>query len=68
LNEVLKDPEVIGRVQSHGAQVEPGSPEAPSSKGERRTGAMAVVDTLTQSAEFEGVLLCDQLLAASYQR
>src|SRR6185369_7478377 len=32
LNEVLNDPEVIERFQSHGAQVDPGSPEALSSK------------------------------------
>jgi 2-methylaconitate cis-trans-isomerase PrpF/tripartite-type tricarboxylate transporter receptor subunit TctC len=32
LNQVLNDPEVIERFQSHGAQVEPGTPEALASK------------------------------------
>jgi tripartite-type tricarboxylate transporter receptor subunit TctC len=32
LNQVLADPEVIERFQSHGAQVEPGTPQALSSK------------------------------------
>lgn len=32
LNQVLGDPEVIERFQSHGAQVEPGTPDALSSK------------------------------------
>jgi tripartite-type tricarboxylate transporter receptor subunit TctC len=32
LNEVLRDPEVIDRFQSHGAQIEPGTPDALSAK------------------------------------
>jgi tripartite-type tricarboxylate transporter receptor subunit TctC len=32
LNQVLRDPEVIERFQSHGARVEPGTPDALSSK------------------------------------
>ena len=32
LNEVLTDPAVVERFQSHGAQVEPGTPDALSTK------------------------------------
>ena len=32
MNEVLADPEVIERFLSHGAQVEPGTPDALSTK------------------------------------
>jgi tripartite-type tricarboxylate transporter receptor subunit TctC len=32
LNEVLTSPEVVGRFESHGAQVEPGTPHALASK------------------------------------
>lgn len=35
LNEVLRDPEVIERFRSHGAQVEPGTPDALSAKVRR---------------------------------
>jgi 2-methylaconitate cis-trans-isomerase PrpF/tripartite-type tricarboxylate transporter receptor subunit TctC len=56
LNEVLTDPEVIERFQSHGAEVEPGTPDALSTKVRAELARWSKVVKLARLAPHESRL------------